>query len=318
MKITKKKLQEILASEDENLEIELGEGKVFINQDLPTETKFPEGYNPRIFHAVNPGDLIASMGAIKKMSEGFGRKIIVAQSVSQIAAYYQGATHPTTNEHGQNVCVNIPVWEMLKPLVESQNYIHSFEKYEGQRIDFDFNVIRGKTNVNLPHGMIQSWVVFAFPDLAFDMSKPWITIDGKCPNHIKKQVSGKIILNFTERYRNDNIDYFFLKNYASDLIFAGTEKEHWLFTSRWQLSIPRLEIADFLELAYAIKECRFLMANQSLNWNLAEAMKTPRLLEVCSYAQNCMPMIGEDSFGDFYTVGIQHHFIQLYNKTLNK
>jgi hypothetical protein len=105
--------------------------------------------------------------------------------------------------------------------------------------------------------------------------------DDNCPKDILKLVKGKVIINFTERYRNTMIDYNFLKHYAPDLIFAGTEREHWLFCNQWGLgSVPRLVVKDFLELAYAIKNCRFLLGNQSMNWNLAEAMKTPRLLEI--------------------------------------
>jgi hypothetical protein len=272
----------------------------------------------RVFHAVNPGDLVASMGAIKRYYEVTKRKVIVSQSTSTLAAYYPGAVHPTVDQNGNNVCCNVPMWEMLKPLIESQEYVHSFEQYAGQRIDIDFNVIRGKTNVNLPHGAIQTWVPFAWPDLVFDMSKPWIILNGECPKNIKDQVSGKIILNFTERYRNNTIDYYFLQNYAPDLIFAGTEKEHYLFCTKWGLNIPRLEVKDFLELAYAIKECRFILSNQSMCWNIAESIKAPRILEVCQYAQNCIHMIGENSFGFFYQVGVEYYFRRLFKETMRK
>lgn len=272
----------------------------------------------RVKHSVNPGDLIGAMGAIKKYYDVTGRKVIVAQSVSFLAAYYQGATHPTTNEKGEFVCCNDAMWDMLKPLIESQYYIHSFEKYTGQPIDLDFDVIRGKTFVNLPNGALPSWIPLAFPDLAFDMSKPWINIEGKCPPHIKKQVHGKVILNFTERYRNNLADYFYLKNYAPDLIFAGTEREHWLFCQKWHLDIPHLKIKNFLELAHAIKEARFLLGNQSANWNLANSMGTPRILEICSFAPNCQMMIGEDNYGFYHQVGNEYYFKTLYNKTANK
>jgi hypothetical protein len=272
----------------------------------------------RIKHSVNPGDLIACMGAIKRYYDVTKRKVIVCQATNQLAQYYQGAVHPTVNDKGQNVCCNDRMWEMLKPLVESQYYIHRFEKYNGQQIDLDFDVIRGKTFVNLPNGMIQNWIVFAFPDLATDLSKPWITLDGKCPKHIEKQVKGKVILNFTERYRNNMMDYFYLKNYQSDLIFAGTEKEHWLFCNQWQLNIPRLEDKNFLETAYALRECRFFVGNQSTCWNLAEALKIPRSLEICQFAPNCQPGVGENSFGYLHQVGNEYYFRKLYNITSNK
>lgn len=292
--------------------------------EIPTRLKNelavqpPEQQYTRFKHSVNPGDLVGAMGAIKKFYDITKRKAIVAQSTSMIAAYYQGATHPTTNADGVNVCCNDAMWEMLKPLIESQYYIHSFEKYSGQQIDIDFDVIRGKTFVNMPNGALPSWIPIAFPDLAFDMSKPWIELDGKCPVYIKKQVSSKAIINFTERYRNGVIDYFFLKSYASDLVFAGTEREHWLFCQKWQLDIPRLEVKNFLDLAYAIKESRFILANQSLNWNIAEAMKTPRILEICQFAPNCQMMIGEDSYGFYHQVGVEYYFRVLYNKSMNR
>lgn len=288
-----------------------------LENELATPQKPIENFT-RVKHSVNLGDLYASMGAVKKYYDVTKRKVVISQKVGQEAAYYSGAEHPTKNEHGLPVCMNDKMWEMVKPLIESQEYIHAFERYEGQRIDLDFDVIRGKTFVNLPHGAIQGWLPLAFPDLSFDLSKAWITLDDNIPENIQKQVKGKVILNFTERYRNANTDYFFLKNYAPDLIFAGTEKEHWLFCNKWQLTIPRLEVNDFLELGYALKASRFLLGNQSQLWNLAEAMKTPRILEICNFAQNCIPMIGEDSFGFFHQVGVEYYYRTLYNKTANK
>ncbi len=272
----------------------------------------------RVKHFANLGDVIAIMPALKRYYELTQRKTVLVQQINQLAAYYPGAVHPTVDEKGNNVCMNKRGFDMIKPLIESQPYIQAMEVYDGQQIHLDFDVIRSKTFVNLPHGMIQSWVMFAFPDLAADLSKPCITIEGDCPPHILEQVKGKIIVNFTERYRNQLADYYFLKNYAHDLIFAGTENEHYLFRSKWGLTIPFLQTNDFLEYAYAIKHARFFVGCQSFGWNLAEAMKTPRILEICQYAQNCMPFVGEDSYGFFHQVGLEYYFRTLYSKTLPK
>lgn len=295
---------------------QLPELSKLLSNDLAKSAIDTGELSTNIFHAVNLGDLVASMAAIKKFYDVTKRKVCVLQKIGQQAAYYQGAVHPTVDDAGQNVCVNKAGFDMLKPLIESQYYVHKMENYNGQRIDLDFNVIRGKTFVNLPNGMIQSWVMYAFPDLAIDLSKAWIELKEKCPVNISKQVKGKIIINFTERYRNSQINYFFLKNYEPDLIFAGTEKEHWLFCNQWGLNMPRLEVKDFLEYAYAIKYSRFLLGNQSLGWNLSEAQKTPRILEVCSFAPNCMPFVGEDSYGYLHQVGSEYYFKILYNKTI--
>lgn len=289
--------------------------KVFVNTEIITELPIQEGCNPLFRHSVNPGDLIAAMGCFKTYWEITERKVIVSQNIGKLAAYYHGAIHPTVDANGNFVTCNDYMFDMLKPLIESQPYISSFQKYEGQKIDIDLDVIRGKTFVNLPHGTIQGWIPIAYPDLSFDISKAWIVLNGKCPNYVKKQVKRKIVLNFTERYREANLEYFFLKNYAPDLIFAGTEREHFDFCNRWQLTCPRLEIDNFLDLAYAIRESRFVLANQSMIWNLCQAMGVRRVLEMCRFADNCFPMIGENSLGGFYQAAIEYSFRRFYNET---
>lgn len=278
-----------------------------------------DGKIAHIKHSCNPGDIIASLVACKRYSEITGRKVKYLQTVGQPAAYYPGATHPTLDETGTAVTLNKPMFEMIKPLVESQRYIDSFEVYQGQRVDVDFDVIRGKTFVNLPHGSIQSWIFYAFPDLESDISQPWMFLDSP-RQQIEEVTKTKIILNFTERYRNSKImlDYYFLKEYSPDLIFAGTEVEHFKFCHRWNLNIPRLEVRDFLELAYAIRGCRFLLSNQSMCWNIATALGTPRLLEVCDFAQNCLPFYGKNNLGFFHQLALGHYFRLLYNQTINK
>lgn len=288
-----------------------------LSKDLANIPSNIESPATSIKHMPNLGDQIAVLPACKRFWEVTGRKIRFLQMVNVPGAYYNGATHPTQKD-GVMVTMNDEMFKMMKPLMESQEYIHSYEIYNGQHVDLDFDVIRGKTFVGMPNLMLQSWISFAFPDLACDLSKSWMNIDGKCPAAIKKQVVGKVILNFTERYRNPIIDYFFLKNYAPDLIFAGTEREHWLFCNQWQLDIQRLVVKDFLEYAHAIKNSRFILGNQTFGWNVAQSIHHPRIVELCGFAPNVQPMIGEDSFGFFHQVGVEYYFKVLYNKTASK
>lgn len=289
---------------------------------IPTETAIDkpvqQEFYTRVKHMCNLGDIIAILPACKKYWEVTKRKIILSQQVNVPAAYYAGATHPTLDAQGTQVCINDSMFSMIKPLVESQEYIHCFERYEGQPIDLNFDIIRGQTEVGMPNLMIQCWIMFAFPDLDYDLSKTWVDLPEVKNNPIVSSVKGKVIVNFTERYRNPFIDYYFLKSYASDLIFAGTEKEHYLFCNRWGLTIDRLIVNDFLEYAYAIKNCRFLISNQSFGWNLATSIGTKRILEVCKFAPNCQPFIGEDSKGFFHQVGAEYYFKKFYNDTINK
>ncbi len=274
----------------------------------------PQELFTTVKHCANIGDVFAMMPSIKKYYEIMKRKIQICQLIDMPGQYYAGASHPTKAADGTQVTMNQDMYRMLKPLVESQEYIHSFVPYNGQKIDLNFDVIRGQTDVGMPNFMIQSWLMIAFPDLDYDLSKTWIELPEVKKHPIKKQVEGKIIINFTERYRNGLMDYFFLQPYSSDLIFAGTEREHWLFCNRWQLNIPRLEVKDFLEYAYALKYSRFLMCNQSMAWNLSYAIGSPRILEICKYAPNCQAFIGEDSKGYMYNVGAEYYFRKFYNK----
>lgn len=264
----------------------------------------------RFKHFCNPGDLIAALPAMKTYYNETGRKVIVSQQLNVEAQYYPGATHGTTDHTGKMVCMNQAIFDMIKPLITSQEYIADMEEYTGQEVDVDIDVIRKKVFVNLPHGQIQAWTFYAFFDLAYDLSKPWIHLP-ETDHPIIESVKDKIILNFTERYRNGHINYHFLRKYIHRLIFAGTEREHLLFCNKWKLDIPHLKIANFLELAYAIKNCSFLLSNQSMCWNLAEAMKTPRILELCEYAANCQPFIGEKSYGFYHQGGVEHYFYTL-------
>lgn len=280
-----------------------------IATEIPIETPFTS-----VKHTCNLGDIIGALPQCKKYYDVTKRKVRFLQRINMPAAYYSGATHGTVDESGVMVTLNKPLFEMVKPLLESQEYIESMQIYNGQPVHLDFDTIRGKTFVNMPHGSLASWLTYAFPDLYYDISKPWMFLENET-RQVEEVTKGKIIINFTERYRNGLMDYFFLKEYSPDLIFAGTETEHFKFCTQWGLTIPRLEVKDFLDLAYALRGCRFLLSNQSFQWNLATALGVPRVLEVCQYAQNCLPFYGEDNYGYFHQVALGYYFRMMYNKT---
>lgn len=260
-------------------------------------------------HMCNPGDLVGMLASLKAYWMRTGRKIIVTQKLNVSANYYSGATHGTLSDADGStmVCMNRHIFDMIKPLVISQEYIEDMQVYEGQTpITIDLDVIREKIFVNLPHGSLQAWPMYAFPDLAYNIAKPWIELP-ETTHPIIDFIKDKIIVNFTERYRNGHIDYFFLRKFQHRLVFAGTEREYILFCNTWSLDIPKLEVKNFLELAYAIKYCKFLLCNQSMCWGIACAMDTPRVLEVCRYAQNCLPFYGDFSFGYLHQQGVEYY-----------
>lgn len=255
-------------------------------------------------HTCNAGDLIASLAGIKEVCEKMDRKATIYQGLNRDGNYYEGAVHPITHD-GKMVCMNQSIFDMLRPLILSQSYVEKLEVYTDQKIMVDLDVIRDKCFVNMPNGMIQSWLMIAFPDMACDLSKPWIDVkkDNAC--------EGKGILNYTERYRSKIINYSFLKKYEGSLVFTGTEKEHRLFCGQWDLNIPYLRVDNFLDLAQCLKGAKFVAGNQSMVWNLGNAMGVPRILEMCSWAPNCQPNVGENNFGYYHQGAAEYYFSKL-------
>lgn len=277
----------------------------------------------RVKHFANIGDIIASLAGLKGYYERTERQIIFCQQLNVRADYYVGATHPTKHE-GEMVMCNQKMYDMIRPLLMSQEYIKDVEVFTGQPINFDLDVIRKEVHVNMPHQAIQQWIFLAYPDLAADLSKAWIDIGevdiSDCVISYRSlltdylqlpDLSDKVIINFTERYRNAHVNYFFLKKYKDILLFAGTENEHILFCDQWGLDIPRIIVKDFLQLAFILKKAKFLLSNQSFQWNLSMAMKTPHILELCDHAPNCQCFFYKKSLGFNKQGGVQWYFKEL-------
>jgi len=285
------------------------------------------------FHAVNSGDLVAAMAAFKEVWRKTGRKAVIYQQLNRAGNYYPGAVHPVRSEAGEMVTMNKAMFDLIRPLLLSQPYIEDFRVWSGEKYSVNLDRIHGEVFVNMPHGSINRWLFYAFPDMACDLSKPWVELRqplgiakliedhstefsvvnetgiklGRL-DEIQKEVSGKIIVNRTQRYHNDKITYHFLRPMEDRCIFAGTNTEHNEFCKEWKLQIPRLEITNFLELAYALKFAKMFLGNQSMCWNIAEAMKIPRVLEICPFAENCIPC-GTDGY-DFYYTGAMEYYVE--------
>ena len=302
-----------------------------INAELkPTKNK-----TINVRHYCNIGDQIASLIALKRYYELTGKKSIYCQQLDVRARYYDGAIHPVLKD-GKQVMCNAAIWKMMVPLMKAQEYIADAQVYTGQPlgisedqevIGIDLTIIRQHIFVNLPNQAIQQWLFIAFPDIATDISKAWVKVPNKvnvsnCKlkygRSFKKinlhSLSDKVLVNFTQRYRNEHMDYFYLKQYEDKLIFTGTETEHKLFCKTWGLKMPLLIVNDFLQLAYIMKRCKFILCNQSFCWNLAESMKIPRTLELCVGAPNCQAFIGEDSYGYLNQQGNVAYFMLLMSK----
>jgi ADP-heptose:LPS heptosyltransferase len=121
------------------------------------------------------------------------------------------------------------------------------------------------------------------------------------------QPTDKVIINFTQRHRNYLINYFFLREHQDKLVFAGLAKERDLFCKNWNLDIPLLEPDNFYHLAQNIKHCKFFLGNQSFCFQIAEALKVPRILELFPMMPNVVP-IGENAYDFYHQGGVEYYF----------
>ncbi len=248
------------------------------------------------------GDLISFMAGLKKVWEDTGRKFIVYQRLNMIGAGTHDSIHPFKNEFNEPLCMSQYMFDNLKRLMTSQDYIEDFLVYAGEEVDIDFDLIRQERYTNQPRGSLNRWFNYVFPQMASDLSKPYLKVTAKKSN--------VIIVNFTQRYRNHLINYFFLKDFQDRIVFAGLPQERDLFCSTWQLDLPLLDVTDFHDLAAQIKGCKFFLGNQSFCYQIAEAVKAPRILEIFPMMPNCIP-VGPNGY-DFYHQGsLDYYFKKL-------
>ena len=246
----------------------------------------------------NLGDLIYSLWGIKNVCEKLNCKAVIYQWLNREAFYYEGAKHPTKGDSGTEVTMNRKMFEMVRPLILALPYVDDFLEYEGQTVHFNLDRI-SHMQINIPYGEIRNWIGYCFPELQADLGEQVIS-----PILLKDitffdyyDVSEAIIVNRTSRYRNPHIHYGVLNKYAMQghkIYFAGTLDEFSEFSGFVQNS-EYLKVNDFLELAFYISQCKLFIGNQSFCFALAEAMKVPRVLEVCAFAPNVIP-VGKEAY----------------------
>lgn len=258
-------------------------------------------------HDGSIGDVWASIPAMREYYRKTGNKIMLYLINGQKAFYYEGANHPTVGEDGKTlVMLNENVINMMIPLFKSQDFIHDCKIHSNQPIRISLNKIRD-TFVNMPYHSLSKWYFYVFPDLACDLSKQWLFV----PDTDKDFAIGKIIVTRTERYLNQFIDYCFLKKYEQDVLFVGTELEYQIFKLRYGLNIERLVVNDFLELAQALKQCKFHISNQTQAAQISEGLKIPRIVELCKFAPN-VDLVGENAF-EFYSQEALEYYVSYLN-----
>lgn len=259
------------------------------------------------------GDLISFLAGIKQVYEDTGKKAIVYQRLGMPGISYTDSIHPFQDEQNQPICMNQYMFDGLCPLLKSQEYIEDYLVYNGEEVQFDMDCIRLERFTNQPNGSLNRWFFYIYPDMACDLSRKWIDV----PRGVMEKYDDKIVINFTARHRNHLLTYHFLKPHQEHLIFAGLKQERDMFCKTWGLDITLLEIDNFLELTKNISGCKFFMGNASFCFQLAEATKIPRLLEIFPIHPNVIP-VGENAYDAYHQIPMEYFFNKLLNHERKK
>jgi hypothetical protein len=256
------------------------------------------------------GDLVAMMAGIKQVCETKNTKAIIYQRIDVASRREIGSEYPFKNEIGDEVMMNEYMFNMLKPLLESQDYIERFEIYTGQEYEFNLDKVRMEIFTNQPLGSVNRWIFYVYPQMTCNLSKSWIKADP-----FAGDINNKLIINFTFRYRNTIIDYNFLKGYQDKVIFVGLKEEKDFFCKQWGLEINHIETYNFKELAALFATAKGFLGNQSFCYQLAEGLKIPRILELSPVIPNVIPT-GENAYDFYHQQAVEYYVDKVLNNQI--
>lgn len=263
-------------------------------------------------HSMPAGDLLALLPGLKQVCRDNNTSVVIYQRVNlpygDMTGAYAGASYSIKNESNVPVTMNTQLFDALFPLLIYQDYIADFISWDGETVNFDFDVLRMQ-DTTMPYGSLNRHAMYIFPDMATDLSKKWLTI----PDEKDHRAVGKILINRTARYNNMLVSYNFLREYADNVLFVGLPEEHKAFCEQNNLNIKHLKLKDYLEIAIALQSCKFYIGGQSSIWQVAEGLKINRVLEVCKPIPN---VIGSGpGFYDFLNQhALQYYVSKLFNE----
>jgi hypothetical protein len=263
-------------------------------------------------HSMPAGDLLSLLPGLRQVYRASGNKALIYQRVNltygDMGGAYAGAAYSIKDEKDTPVTMNMAVFSALKPLLLHQDYIEDFVEWDGQKIDIDFDILR-QWDTTMPYGSINRWPFYLWPDMACDLSEPWLS----CVAVEQSESSGKILINRTERYNNMLVSYNFLKKYEDRVLFIGLPKEQEVFNAQHKLSILRLDCHDFLTIAIALKCCKLYIGNQSAIFQVAEGLKITRLLETLKQLPNVIGS-GRGFYDYLHQNSLEYYVDKLFNE----
>ena len=240
-------------------------------------------------HSGHLGDLIYSLPLVKELSKKYTCNFFVNINKKNEVPYND---HPSGD-----VMINERTAGLILPLLKKQNYLSKAQIYSNEVIDVNLDLFREiPISINFHSVRWYSHLTATQIDMA----------DSSLSVAKKSEFNNKIIIMRSPRYRNQYIDYAFMKD-TKNIVCVGLKSEYLDLKE----DIPNLEFhdcKDFLEMAEIINSCKFFIGNLCFAYSVAETLKVPRLLEACPDFPVVFP-VGSKAF-DFYH---QSHFEKYFN-----
>ncbi len=183
----------------------------------------------------------------------------------------------------QSVLMTTRQAEQLLPLLKL--HVEHVELCRGQPVDVNLDDFR-TIPLDLSRYHIGRYYALAFGRQPV-LHEPWLRVE---PD---PAMSDTILVNRTPRYRNAHISYASLRN-LPNAVFVGLPDDFSEFKQDCP-TLPFITAANHLQLAQWIAGCKLFVGNQSFCYALAEAMKTPRVVEIFPHCCNAAP-IGPNAF----------------------
>jgi len=193
--------------------------------------------------------------------------------------------------------------DMLRPLLESQDYIQGVEVYDGDatKVNVDLDLFR-KQPLNYGAGSIPRYY-FSMMGISTNLEQPWLTVKDTDKSEDMVIVSRSLV------HHNNSVDWSVLNNYSKEtFVFLGGDVEY----QELKKKVPSLihhKSKNYLETAELIQGSKLFIGNQCNEFSIAEGLKKKRMLEVCNYLPNVLPSGGEN-----YDI----HYTQLLEFLLDK
>tara|TARA_Y100000590_G_scaffold469849_1_gene660146 strand:+ start:2376 stop:3290 length:915 start_codon:yes stop_codon:yes gene_type:complete len=260
---------------------------------LEIEKNIENNQELTFLHSGHLGDIVYSMPVIKELSKKHKCKLYIQVNKPMIVDYQN---HPSGKVFLDKRIVNLAL-----PLFRNQNFLSSVDIYNNEKIHINLDLFRD-VPINIRFHSTR-WYTH-ITGTHFDINDSFLFVNEHA------SIKNKIVIVRSPRYRNDYINYKFLKN-EKNLLCVGLKSEF----EDLKKDIHNLEFyecKDFLEMAQIIKASKFFIGNLCFAYSIAEALKIPRLLETSPDFPVVFP-VGSNAY-DFYH---QNHFEKFFNN-LNK